>query len=187
MEVINKKRKKGREVHMDAEKLRKHNELLKKLHNLPRQIAALHGTENIPAFVLHDLCHQTGFNFPKAAYLVDNPDFDCLKGIAGFDSAAAYDKDIWQDPASFTDYINKSPFNQKVRTVSMKSLKRGQSSDEIMSTLAQQLDLKSPACYSWNLKHDNHGLLLVEKNASCDISEEDILNGIHLLSFCPIH
>ena len=43
-------------------------------------------------FVLHDICNPNCFNLQKAAFLVDNPDFDCLKGVAGFSADEAYQK-----------------------------------------------------------------------------------------------
>ena len=61
---------------------RRHN-VLHHLTHLPRKIVSLNGAENLTEFVLHDLCQSRCFNLPKAAYFVNNPDFNCIKGVAG--------------------------------------------------------------------------------------------------------
>ena len=56
-----------------------------RLADLPKRMVPLYDLEaigNIPEFVLHDLCHEDCFNLKKAAFLVDNPDFDSLQGVA---------------------------------------------------------------------------------------------------------
>ena len=62
----------------------RHYTILNTLSKLPRKMLSLKGQENVTEFVLHELCHKNCFNLDKAAYFVDNPDFDCLKGMAGF-------------------------------------------------------------------------------------------------------
>ena len=88
--------------------------MFRHLSELPQKIVNLHGLENITEFVLHDLCHRSCFNLNKAAYFVDNPDFDCLKGIAGFHHDEVYPgEDIWFNPQAFSDHMESASFNKK--------------------------------------------------------------------------
>ena len=60
------------------------NRILIHLSTLPQKILSLHGRADLAEFVLRDLCHERCFNLKKAAFFIDNPDFNHLKGIAGF-------------------------------------------------------------------------------------------------------
>lgn len=158
---------------------------------LPRKMITLHGNENVSEFVLHELCNPSCFNIKKAAYFIDNPDFDCLKGVAGVcqDESAGID-DIWQKPEEFSLYMRQSPFNQKVRSLSRSSAKKmsDQADKELAIDVAHELGIVNIGYCSWNSKHDNHGILVFEKGESHeDVGAEDFLNGVSLLSFCPIY
>ena len=149
----------------------------------------LHGRDNVIEFVLHELCHEQCFNLEKAAYVVDNPDFNCLKGVAGFARSEAYEKeaDVWKNPDAFSAHMQSSPFNQKVRSFEKESLcKKGASDDAIVSEVAQNLGLDHPSYYAWDMKHDNRGVLVYQK---CDQEECDcnyLLDGLCMLGFCPV-
>jgi len=175
---------------MEHDMLLKHNSLLKKLSLLPRKIVQLHGTPNIPEFVLHDLCHSNCFNLDKAAYFVDNPDFNWLKGVAGFAKAESFGdgESIWENQDGFSTHMKNSLFNQKVRDVSLQSVKRGSAKEhEIVELIADKLGLDNYAFSTWDLKHHNHGMLVYEK-PKCDLpAQEDMVSGLYLLGFCPIH
>jgi hypothetical protein len=174
------------------EMLKRHHAVLNRLSQLPRKMLSLKDQGNITEFVLHELCQADCFDLEKAAYFVDNPDFDCLKGVAGVWRPEAYataHDDIWQNPNSFTAHMQGSPFNQKVRDFMRSSLRKNQESDEeIVHIIAQELHMENPGYYSWDMKHYNHGLLVYEKPCkkgdSCDV--DTVLNGLSLLSFCPI-
>src|SRR6202042_1032184 len=103
---------------MDRNELLQHKKLLRCLSNLPKQILTLHSLDNVPEFVLHGLCSKDCFNLYKAAYFVDNPDFDCIRGIAGFskDEGELEWNNIWDDPESFSLFTKSLPFNKRVRT-----------------------------------------------------------------------
>ena len=150
---------------------------------------SLHGTDNVTEFVLHNLCHENCFNIKKAAYFIDNPDFDCLKGVAGFarDQAPDDTEGIWSDPLAFSARMKVSSFNQKVRSQLHGSLRKGNKSyEELAPTLANELGMKSYQLCSWDMKHDNHGIVMYEKNDSVELDEQSLINGMSLLSFCPI-
>ena len=64
--------------------------------------------ENMIEFVLHCLCSEDCFNMPKAAYFVDNIDFNCLKGIAGYNHLEKYkEPGIWSKPENFSSSYEK--------------------------------------------------------------------------------
>lgn len=170
----------------------RHNQIMNKLNILPRKILSLHGYDNIPEFVLHDLCHPECFNLSRAAYFVDNPDFDCIKGIVGFSQHEAVPSDtIWQDPDSFTLIMQSSPFNRIVREYHDKSqYNRKKSDKEIAQKLAQDLQFVHPCFSTWTMKHDNHGILIYEASNQGSAHDAEIQhhlhNGVCLLGFCPI-
>lgn len=170
--------------------LQRKNKILQCLSCLPRKMLQLHGHDNITEFVLHELCHEQCFNLEKAAYFVDNPDFDCLKGIAGYWRAQAYDAgaDIWQSPDMFTVYMQSSPFNKKVRGMVQASIRvQGGTDQDVVNAVATDLEMKDPGYCCWHMKNDNHGIFVYEKTGNQEIcSDEDIANGLSLLSFCPI-
>src|SRR3972149_6861847 len=99
---------------MEQKKL-KNYALLEYLSSLPKKMLSIQHYDNIPGFVLHDLCLSKNFNITKAAYLVDNPDFNCLRGVTGFCKDEAYQScDIWDAPEDFSKHILKCPFHEKV-------------------------------------------------------------------------
>ncbi|HRN77819.1 MAG TPA: hypothetical protein PLU71_01150 [Candidatus Dependentiae bacterium] len=172
--------------------LKRQHAVLNRLSQLPRKMLALKDQGNITEFVLHELCHTDCFDLEKAAYFIDNPDFDCLKGVAGVWRPEVYttpNNDIWQNPSLFTAHMQGSLFNQKVRDFIRPSLRKSKESDEeIVRMIGQELHMQNPGYYAWDMKHDNHGLLIYEKpyktGDACDI--DMVLNGLSLLSFCPI-
>lgn len=161
-------------------------EILNSLSWLPRKMLSLHGTEHMTEFVLRELCNEHCFNFEKAAYLVDNPDFDCLKGVVGLSrkELASNAKNSEELSVNFQN----SDFNKKVRNFARCSLKRDcESEKDIAELIAKNLDLRNFGYCSLGFKHDNHGLLVFEKACQEDqVNEDYLLNGLSLLSFCPI-
>ncbi len=171
-----------------SEMLKKHA-ILNHLSTLPQKLLSVHGTENVTEFVLHDLCNAHCFDLKKAAYLVDNPDFDCLKGVAGFSAEDAYPQDtIWETPELFIAHMKKAAFNNKVRSILKPSMTRAHKSDaETSAMIGEFLGLEKPIYCSWKMKHDNHGILVYETPTSCPVSQDIVLNGACLLGFCPIY
>lgn len=173
---------------MEHSELLKEQQILNRLSSLPKNVLSLHGTENVAEFVLHDLCSKNCFDFQKAAYLVDNPDFDCLKGIAGYASDQEYNKPmIWETPELFAQHMSRASFNQKVRGIHRASMAKASKTDqETTAIVADMLGLAKPLFCSWRMKHDNHGILIYEANC-CPVSSDILLNGACMLGFCPIY
>jgi hypothetical protein len=163
--------------------------LLRYLAEMPRNIIGLHHKENLAEFVLHELCHHNCFNLDKAAYLIDNADFDCLKGIAGFDTSESFNKSkAWHNPDEFSKHMEKASFNTRVRDFERKSGKFKLAPNQpLIDTIAGELIITNPHFYTFPLKHDNTGIFVYEKGGNTDMMEEnDILNGLGLLGLCPV-
>jgi len=173
------------------------------LHHLSRiapQMLRLKEQSNLSEFVLHELCCQDGFSLNKAAYLVDNPDFNCLRGIAGYSCHEAYplvdNGSIWDVPEEFSAHMGKSSFNQAVRSVNQNSVRaiaalsaEGSDAFHAVSTvkeMAQAFGFEQYDMYSWDMKHDNHGILLFEWSDNASVPDEHFKNGVSLLGFCPL-
>lgn len=181
--------KKGSSMNRE-EMLKKHQNMLCYLNQLPKKMLSLHGADNITDFVMHDLCNKQCFNLKKAAYFVDNPDFNCLKGVAGFYDQESFQKpSYWESPDLFTNHVKNSQFNQKVRSIMQPSMKKTGASDEkIIDLLSHELNLQSPQYCAWDMKHDNHGIFIYELASDmCEIPQDLLTNGVCLLSFCPIY
>lgn len=172
------------------ELLDKQHRMLVCLTNLPKKMLSLHGMENMTEFVLCDLCNECCFNFAQAAYFVDNPDFNCTKGVAGFSRKDLYGKcaGMWDDPQAFSACMRGSSFNQKVRDIHELSLKNCDNNPGTLAQkLAKDLSFERFAYCSWPMKHDNNGFVIFEKAVPEDtFADEHVLNGLTLLSFCPI-
>ncbi len=166
------------------------HDLLQKLAHLPKKIVALEGLEHTPSFVLHELCHERAFNLSKAAFFIDNPDFNHFKGVAGFDSSVAFGdaERMWQDPQSFISHLQGMSFNQLVRqSVQPSILKNGDFDPFKAQEIAQKLGIKVPAFRTWEMKHDNYGFLVYEYSGQkLDGVEEHLFNSLYLLNFCPL-
>ncbi len=172
------------------ELLQRQNKMLSYLSSLPRRMLLLHGIDNVTEFVLHDLCAEECFNLNKAAYFVDNPDFNCTKGVAGFSRDEAFAKidAPWQDPRTFSAHMQLSSFNRQVRSLNRCSIKKGgETHADLAGMLAKDLGFKNYDFCSWQMRHDNEGFVLYEKCDSSDLFVKDhLLDGLTLLSFCPI-
>ncbi len=174
---------------METKMLERQQRILQHLSTLPRMMTHIHGRDNLSEFILHELCSEPCFNLRKAAYFVDNEDFNCLRGVAGFADDQAYPKKemIWQYPDEFTHHMQRSSFNNKVRSINYESLKNQTSKQKFLDEAAQKLGFGTCDNCSWNMRHDNHGILMYEKVDPKDsIMENHIIDGLSLLSFCPI-
>lgn len=172
---------------MERSMLEKQNRMLSYLAQLPRRMIHIHGRDNMSEFLLHELCSEPCFNLRKAAYFVDNPDFNCLRGITGVsrDQSLSDNFDIWKNPDKFSDHMSRASFNNQVRSITHQSIDR-EASPGVLKELAQVLGLGEESC-SWKMRHDNNGILMYEKADPEDaVVDHHLLDGMTLLSFCPI-
>jgi len=158
-----------------SKELEKQHRMLSWLSRLPRRILSLHGIDNVTEFVLHDLSHKECFDLSKVAYFVDNPDFNCTKGVAGFSRQEPGSScDIWANPKDFSAQMKESQFNKRVRELSRCSVKKdGDLHEELAKEIAHDLQFDNYAFCSWDMKHDNHGFVLYEKADTQDTFADD--------------
>lgn len=167
----------------------RHQQVIERFAGLPKKILSCYDIDNLTEFVLHALCDEQCLDLPKAAYFIDNPAFDCLKGIAGFDKYNKYQKCdlMWEDPDSFTSYMKTCNFNQKVRTIQRPSAQRKKLSPQaLMEMLADELAITNPSWHGWDNKHNNYALVIYEQTAEHNLIRQDIFQLLCLLGFCPV-
>lgn len=169
----------------------KNNEkgLLQHIGNMSKRIVEHHHRENLAEFLLYDVCSDQGFGIRKAAYLVNNPDFACLKGVAGHYNSEAFGQSGWENPRNFTSHMQQATYNNHVRSYFKDSLilhdnLNVQSSD--IQRLVDYLQIDDPAYHIWNTKHNNHGLFVFEKPENHAILQDHLLTFLHILSFSTI-
>jgi hypothetical protein len=162
--------------------------LLGKVGSLFKNILVSHAQDHVADFVMHDLCNESGFNLTRAAYLVDNPDFDCLQGVSGFcKDEMGQSCDIWKNRAAFEHQVQASPFNQQVKNFKHKSVRRSGESDSIaVNDIANSLQIANPVYYTWDMKHDNHGIFVYQKQDIPDAALAYLQDTVCLLGFCPL-
>lgn len=159
---------------------------------LPRKILRYHNVDGLSQMVLHELGHEGGFGFEKATYLIDNPDFDHLLGVAGYnkEECTLHKNNIWEKPECFCDDMKEAHFNADVRKYLNNSFTRKEidlnDADDIRQ-LGSELGMKEPSFFGWNMKHGNHGLFIYEKSDKICLWRHGLLKNISaLLSMCGI-
>lgn len=161
--------------------------ILEYFSELPSKMLSYDDRENMIEFVLHCLCSEDCFNMPKAAYFIDNIDFDCLKGVAGYCHAQKCKEPIiWSNPEVFTSHMKQCDFNQKVRKIYKSSAVKSQKIDELAKEIGELLSINNPNYYSWKIKYDNYGIFIFEPIPDEDELNGFILKGLHLLGFCKL-
>lgn len=167
-----------------------HNdELLYRLSAMPRKIISLYDHDNVIDFVLHELCNEKCLDFEKAAYFIDNPDFDYCKGVAGFTKQEQYpESDIWRDPQAFKSHMNNSTFNQKVKSIQCAGTKNKGNITTLVDALGNDLQISDPTVFSIDLRHGNQGIFLCKPASQKTLkSEDDMINWLSYLGLCPVH
>jgi len=165
-----------------------HEALLHSLGVCSGRMAQHHYLDNLSEFVLHDLCSKDMFNVSKAAYLVNNADFACLQGVAGYESAASFGQDHWNQQHDFTRHMEQSKFNGKVRKHQDRAIEFDGSKKEHdrIQRLADQFEIEYPNYHVWNMKHDNQGVIIFDDRDLTDGMHEHMHHFVSMLSFCPI-
>lgn len=172
--------------------LKKHSNDLVLLHRLggvSLKIANNHHLENLSEFLLHDLCSEDLFRVVKSAYLVNNPDFACMKGVAGYSKQDNFSKgQSWDNQKDFTSHMRQSLFNQKVRQINDVNMNVGidLTDKKYLHKLSDQLEIEHPEFHVWNMKYDNQGILIFEKENHNDVSFEHLPHFASMFSFCPV-
>jgi hypothetical protein len=163
---------------------------LDNLLGLPRKILHNHGVDGLAQIVLHELGHHDSFGINRASYLIDNPDFGCMRGVAGYanDECVYHQSDIWNDPTVFARDMQKAKFHGDVAKFLYTNLKRTARNDideKAVNDVGHMLGMHNPLWLTWPMQHGNHGILLFEQRAQAPAHHRDIFNHFApLLSLC---
>lgn len=174
---------------MELKKHGKDLSLLQRLGGVSSNVANNHHLENLSEFVLHDLCSQDLFRVVKAAYLVNNPDFNCMKGVAGYNKQESFSKgNNWDNQREFTSHMHHSLFNQKVRQISDVDILNASKilDKKHLHKLSDHLEIEYPEFHVWDMKYNNQGLLIFEKEDRNDALFDHLGHFTSMFSFCPI-
>jgi hypothetical protein len=176
--------------------LEKQHKILQSLHCIPKKMVGLHNHptyehDNLSEFVLYDICSKECFDIVKAAYFINNPDFACLKGVAGIcqqESGFCQGiSNVWQQPEKYADYMAHSQFNNQVRSIEREHVDES-SLQEVVIELANELGIQEPECFLWHMKYGNNGVLLIEHtDHDMDMIKKLLPESVYLLGFCPVH
>lgn len=172
------------------DKEQRKSELSACICNLPKKMLDVHGSENVTEYLLHHLAAPECFNMTKAAYFVDNPDFDKLKGVVGYSKHEAYQEaNHWDQKDPFTKHMQQADFNKTVRSLEQTSPHKNQQQfGQLVGQISKELGLSKPDHHVWKMKHENHGLLIFELSDEQDreIIDEYLQASLYLFGFCPI-
>lgn len=170
-------------------------EFVEALLDLPHKIICHQHIDNLAHAVLHDIARPSSFGLRKAAYLVDNPDFDCLTGVAGYSSEeyTAANKanldHIWDNPQEFLHNIGQTPFHERVKNFSACSLRlRDKSADReaAINEIARALGIQNPVVIDWDMRHENHGVLIFEQTEKVQHKQTLLASVAAFLGLCAI-
>ena len=167
-------------------------QLVSRLLDLPHKILSHDDIEGLQQLVLYELAHDESFGFKKASYLIDNPEFDCLKGVAGYDRdehAKDLNSNPWDNPRAFLDEAKTAKFHQNVSSFMHTSLcRQGDAAgpnNDVIQQLGSKLGMQNSSFITWRMRHGNHGILLFEAGALPHERRRDLLQHfVALLSMC---
>jgi hypothetical protein len=168
-------------------------EIIDIVTKLPHKILKHHEVPGLAHIVLHDLAHESGFGLEKAAYFVDNPDFDHMVGVAGFckNECHLHKKNVWNEPHNFKQDMEQAEFNTIIRGVFKNSFNKKHIDTHDfheISDLGQAVGITNPSFFTWNMHHGNHGLLIFEPSKEISVWRHSLLsNVVALLSMCGRH
>ncbi len=166
-------------------------ELLSMLLDLPNKILNHHEVDGLAQLILHDVAHENHFGLKRASYLIDNPEFDCLRGVAGYvDSECKHHQhDMWTTPHSFAHDMREAAFHNRLLQLEQRSIKRNTKASNHLDdvrNIAMDLGMVNPWVYAKDLRHGNHGILIVEEGVKrLDEDDHELLAHISsILGLC---
>lgn len=179
--------------HTEMEWEKRRQQVFYCMSSLPKKMLMCPDSEHLAELVLYDLSHPHCFNLSKSAFFIDNPDFDCLQGIAGvahnevaFEASGEPFANVWEAREQFANHMRASSFNTLVRSLSGASLQRsGKHIDEEIAKFISPLSLQKPVWRVFKTKHGNQGILVFEAPEH-PFAQEDLALGAAFLGFCPI-
>ncbi len=161
-------------------------ELVSRLSTLPKRIVSVRDADYLAELVFCELCGKNCFDLKKAAYFLDNPDFDCCKGIVGINASefSLPTTDVWEDPTLVFEQVRRSPFYQKVRGLQHASATKN-NSNYVLGEISKMLGIEKPHFCICQARHDNHGILISEQPFDDEVSEY-LEHGVSILGLCPL-
>lgn len=164
--------------------------LLSMLLDLPNKILHFHEIDGLAQMILHDIAHEGHFGFKRASYLIDSPEFDCLRGVAGYagNECHHHKDDLWTEPSRFLQDMQEAEFHNTLITLEGKSVKRAQPAlhADLIRSIATKLGMINPWVYTQELRYGNHGILIVEEgNKPLDEDDHELLTHVSaILGLC---
>lgn len=161
--------------------------LMNLFYQIPHKILQHHQVEGVAQLVLAEVAQHLGFK--RASYFIDNPDFGCLKGVAGFCQKESDEGDVWQDPQRSLQSINQAAFHSSIKKFIDENVARIQGSCPIdeLQKLGHVLGISQPHVHTWHMRHGNMGVLIYEKSEQATDAQEVLERATALLGLCPIH
>lgn len=166
-------------------------QLLMLLLDLPTRIVNHYDVDGLVQMVLHELSHEEHLGLKRATYLVESPDFDCVKGVAGYckDECKFHKKDLWSQPRTFSDDMKEAQFHQTMQRLLQTSFRKKRLDDghlDEVRDFGYELGMQDPNVLMFNLKHGNHGILIFEPaDQEAFVKQQELLNKTGaLLGLC---
>ena len=169
------------------------DEFLRTLLRMPRKILDNHEKDGLAQMVLHELGQQKNLDLKRAFFLISSPDFNCLRGVAGFckqESSHCLQK-MWEDPACFCDHIQKTSFHADMKQLLLNDEYHQDGAlhkEESINDIGTVLGMEKPSIHTWSLRHGNKGILIYEEGDKQLCSQDqDLLDHVTaLLGLCPL-
>lgn len=167
-----------------------HLSLVDQIMELPKSILLNHHKQGLADLILNKISSEKCFSFSKAAYLVDNPDFNYLKGICGFCKTSSPSGDC-SDPDGLITQISSCKYNERVKALQQHSFKANNldlNSPENLAEISKALEMQNPEVFCWDLKHNNYGVLIFESNSGhcCDWKKNLLEKVTSILGMCGL-
>ncbi|MFH1831727.1 MAG: hypothetical protein ABH827_02885 [bacterium] len=169
------------------------DEFLKTILAIPRKILDNHEVDGLAQMVLHELGQEKNLDLKRAYFMVSSPDFNHVRGVAGFCSQESSDscQVMWQDPNLFHQKIQTSAFHENMKKFLQKEDFHRDGvvqSSKYIDDIKAILNIESPSVYTWNLRNNNKGILIFEESQKrlCTCHPEVLEHVTALLGLCPL-
>ena len=119
------------------------------IFSLPTEILTLLNTpraDRLTDYIMARICDKQCCDIKKAAFFVNNPDFDCCRGVIGYhandlEGVAVHDESFDRIARAF----DASGFNKSVKTFSSSALKKN--TQEHIDLMAHAVGLENPTVF----------------------------------------
>lgn len=139
--------------------------------SIPKNILKHENNLALPELLLSHISCKNNFHLKKAVYCLDNPEFNCLKGVVGFDAKTTDNCSLFQSLIESSNIEEEKlqalincDFNKSIKQIYQPSIfaLEKDHSDEIKKLACSALGTDNPLIFSWTAKNGNHGLFFCE-------------------------